>query len=662
MRLLLILWSACALAQSDPALDALQREWTRLARVANGVVGATVVHLQTGRSVSINASEGYPMASTVKVPLAVQLLSLVDEGKLTLDQMVTLRPQDLHPGSGTLSDLFRQPGVALSVRNLMELMLLISDNSATDVLLRLAGGADAVNARLRTLGIAGIRVDRSTALLIADAVGYRDKLPPEDQWTLEAFPRASRQLTPEQRRAANQRFQDDPRDTATPTGMAQLLSRIYNKDLFKPETAELLLDILRRCRTGEARLKGLLPRGTTVAHKTGSMPMVVNDVGIITLPDQAGHLALAAFTKKCENAANAERAIAELSRSAHDFFLFHPKAPIDYEKLSARVVGSLKPQRGEKYFIRAHPGYFQPLIPSLKRRLGAAGAEETRVLDEAQIYLWLPLQPGGSSLSPEERAALKTWTDKGGSRRQIHFHWGEGSVYADGLYGQHSAALDALYQDALDIDYAALATAQDGVIAKLRSGVVRVRTPHGTDISFRTGNRPFNKQDGDASAARMRSARMRIDRDIELPAGVVRVAPVEDSASGIIVIPEARFGVTTAHNVKLTIRKGRVVKVEAQENLAAVEDYLKQGGEAAYRFREFAIGMNPKLQPASGSMVLPYYGYGRGVVRLSLGDNEELGGSVRGGFTRWFFFPDATVTVNNQSLPVFGSLTAPLKR
>jgi beta-lactamase class A len=54
----------------------------------------------------------------------------------------------LHPGSGTLTDLFAQPGVALSVRNLMELMLLISDNSATDVLLRIAGGGDAVKARL----------------------------------------------------------------------------------------------------------------------------------------------------------------------------------------------------------------------------------------------------------------------------------------------------------------------------------------------------------------------------------------------------------------------------------------------------------------------------------------------------------------------------------
>ncbi len=65
---------------------------------------------------------------------------------------------------------------------------------------------------------------------------------------------------------------------------------------------------------------------------------------------------------------------------------------------------------------------------------------------------------------------------------------------------------------------------------------------------------------------------------------------------------------------------------------------------------EFAIGVNPALAPQQGSKALPYYGYGSGVVRLSLGDNEEVGGKVRGGFVRWFFFPNASVDVNNRPL------------
>jgi beta-lactamase class A len=107
--------------------------------------------------------------------------------------------------------------------------------------------------------------------------------------------------------------------------MAALLQRIYRKDLLKPESAEQLLDIMRRCRTGEARLRGILPEGTVVAHKTGTIGGTTNDVGIITLPDGAGHVAIAVFVKASEKDVPArERAIAEISRAVHDFFLFHP--------------------------------------------------------------------------------------------------------------------------------------------------------------------------------------------------------------------------------------------------------------------------------------------------------------------------------------------------
>lgn len=650
MRFLLLLLAAVTTAAQEPALDRLQREIERLSRTTDGLTGVTAIHLESGRRVSLRANEGFPMASTVKVPLAVQLLTMVDEGRLKLDTMVTLEPKDLHPGSGTLTDLFNKPGVSLSIRNLMELMLLISDNSATDILLRIAGGAEAVNARLRALGIEGIRVDRPTALLIADGIGYHDKLPPEDQWSPDAFRKAVRATSPEARTEAVRRFQDDPRDTATPNGMAALLARIHRKDLLKPATAEILLDIMKRCRTGYARIKGLLPANTAVAHKTGSMPMVANDVGIITLPDNAGHIAIAAFTKKSEDTVKSERAIAEIARAVHDYFLFLPKGPVDYAALAAKIVKALAPQPGEKYFLRSDPSYFLPLTHVLRSQLRTTGAIETTNLDEAQIYLWLPLQPGGPGLPAPERERLKRWTDLGGPRRQLHFHWGEGSVLADGLYGRHTPELDALYQRALDIDYTALAAAQDKVIAQLKSGAVRVRTPEGTNLTFRTGERPFNRQDGDASAARAQAAKMRIDRDVELPAGVIRVAPLEETASGVIVIPEARIGGETARHIRLTISKGAVTRVEARENLAALEAYLKQGGEAARRFREFAIGVNPALTPQPGSDALPYYGYGKGVVRLSLGDNEELGGNVRGGFVRWFFFPNATVDVNNRPL------------
>jgi len=314
--------------KSDAALQRLEREIARLAKVGGGVVGVTAIHLETGRRVSLNGSDRFPMASTFKVPIAVQLLTRVDAGEVKLDQMIEIKQNDLHPGSGTLSELFNKGGLALSVRNLMELMLLISDNSATDVLLKVAGGADAVTSRMRQLGIEGINVNRSTALLIADWIGATN-LPPEDKWSPTAFDTAFEMVKPEEQKAAAKRFDLDARDTSTPDGMAALLERIYRKDLLKEKSADLLLDIMKRCQTGQARLKGLLPAGTEVAHKTGTIGGSTNDVGIMTLPDNAGHVALAVFVKSSEKEISArERAIAEIARAIHDFFLFQPQSTL----------------------------------------------------------------------------------------------------------------------------------------------------------------------------------------------------------------------------------------------------------------------------------------------------------------------------------------------
>src|SRR5207253_5771493 len=100
---------------------------------SGGKVGVGIIHLETGRELFVNRDEAFPMASTYKVPIAVQLLTLVDSGRLRFDSMVTLRPSDLHPGSGTISNLLDDPGVALSVRTLMEQLRLISDTLAIEI-------------------------------------------------------------------------------------------------------------------------------------------------------------------------------------------------------------------------------------------------------------------------------------------------------------------------------------------------------------------------------------------------------------------------------------------------------------------------------------------------------------------------------------------------
>jgi beta-lactamase class A len=202
----------------------------------------------------------------------------------------------------------------------MELMLLISDNSATDVVLRLAGGPEAVTSKMRDLGITGINVNRPTVRLISEWLGA--DLPPEKDWTPDLYGKLYSAVPPATKAAAEARFNIDPRDTAQPSAMADLLLKIYAKQLHKPESAELLLDIMRRCQTGDARIKGMLPPDTELAHKTGSIGGTVNDVGILTLPDNAGHVAIALFVKQGTKPEVSEKAIAQISRTIYDYFLF----------------------------------------------------------------------------------------------------------------------------------------------------------------------------------------------------------------------------------------------------------------------------------------------------------------------------------------------------
>jgi beta-lactamase class A len=315
-----LLGAATALANETT----LERELQRLGALSGGVMGVAAVHLESGRRAFLNADEPFPMASTYKVPIAVELLQRVDEGKLDLARMIPVERRDYSPGSGFLTDLLREPGLALSLRNLLEIMLLVSDNTATDLCLRQAGGGEAVTAGMRKLGIEGLRVDRPTFQLIADWRGFAvpgeaDRDPAKYGELLDSVPEAKAG-------EAERGFYDDPRDTATPRAMAALLEKIWKREALGPATSDLLLDIMKRCRTGEGRLKGILPEGTEVRHKTGTIGKSLNDVGIITLPNDAGHVIVAAFVKKSDRPdAERERAIAEAARAAHDYFLFTAK-------------------------------------------------------------------------------------------------------------------------------------------------------------------------------------------------------------------------------------------------------------------------------------------------------------------------------------------------
>jgi hypothetical protein len=233
-------------------------------------------------------------------------------------------------------------------------------------------------------------------------------------------------------------------------------------------------------------------------------------------------------------------------------------------------------------------------------------------------------------------------------RRTVHFHWIENnSAYP--LAGQplpSRAAMDANYQRALlDTDYRALGAIERRFADALKAGEVHITSPGGTDLRFRAGDRPANLQAGDASAARSAQGKVLVDKEIELPAGVVRVAPLEETVEGVIAFPPSQWDGRPVEGLKLRVSKGRVVEVTAASGRDAVEQEMSSAGEAGRAFREIGLGLNPLLAVPERTPWIPYYGYGAGVVRLSLGDSTELGGKVGGGYVRWNFFTDLTVTV-----------------
>jgi beta-lactamase class A len=304
---LLLLLFGSLLAQETGKLPVLERLKTRIERVlrnTDGTVGVAVRHIESGRGLAVNGDILFPMASSFKVPILIEILAQAREGKFSLEDEISVEKTDQHPGSGMISAL-TAPGIKLSVLNMAHFMMMISDNSATDILLAKVGPAN-VNARLRSFGIEGMTVGRSCQEMIRDyqhmVTGIRGR---------------------EERKKAIVAYGENPDDAATPLAMNALLEKIVRQEVLDPESCDLVISIMRKCETGEARIKGLLPPGTVVAHKTGTIAGTVNDCGLIVLPDGQGRIVLTVFCKDFTSPTeDVEALIAGIARVVYDGFYF----------------------------------------------------------------------------------------------------------------------------------------------------------------------------------------------------------------------------------------------------------------------------------------------------------------------------------------------------
>jgi beta-lactamase class A len=305
---------------ADEPLDRLRQAVSEVVSQAEGEMGVAIEHVESGQSIDVHGSVGFPMASTFKVAVLVELFRQVDEGKIRLDEMVSLESADIHIGSGELHD-FLVPGISLSIENLALLMMRISDNSATDLLMGKVG-IENVNRTLEALGVKGISVDRTCQRLILDWLGMEPEKTAgmayqEIQDFLNAYQPASGELD-----EAASHFEEDPRDTATPLAMNQLLRATFRGEAASEASSRRMTEILLECETGKSRLRGLLPDKVQIAHKTGTLGGTVNDVGILYLPEGRGHVLVSVLSKKMKDRDQAEKAIAQIARYAYDYFLF----------------------------------------------------------------------------------------------------------------------------------------------------------------------------------------------------------------------------------------------------------------------------------------------------------------------------------------------------
>jgi beta-lactamase class A len=199
------------------------------------------------------------MASTVKVAVAAAYLSQVDHGRRSLNDKIS----------------------GQSAASLMERMMIHSDNHATDLLLRDLGGPSGLQDWIAFNGLYNLRVDRTIARLLADK---------RDLW--------------------------DVRDSSTPLAMVDLLRRLDKGNVLKPESRSYLMGLMGRCATGKNRIRGLLPWGTKVEHKTGTLNNYASDVGYITMPN-GRRVAVAMFAR---GGTDRPRTIAEAARAIYDGF------------------------------------------------------------------------------------------------------------------------------------------------------------------------------------------------------------------------------------------------------------------------------------------------------------------------------------------------------
>ena len=269
--------------------DALRQQIKDIIKPAKGIVGVSLLNIESRDTLSVNGDARLVLHSVMKFPIALTILHWVDSGKFALNQMIRFKKKDLPQTYSPLRDKYPDGG-EISLADMLGYMVSLSDNDACDILLKQIDGPKAVQDYMLRLGVKGIAIRASEADMAS-------------AWELQYT------------------------NWCKPVEMTKLLDKFYQGKTLSKVSTEFLYKILSETTTGPHRLRGLLPADPVVAHKTGTSPTnaagltpATNDVGIITLPN-GKHLAISVFVCNSTDTEVARDAyIAKISKAAWDYY------------------------------------------------------------------------------------------------------------------------------------------------------------------------------------------------------------------------------------------------------------------------------------------------------------------------------------------------------
>ena len=248
--------------------------------------GVAVWQIESGERCHVNGDESFPMASTFKIPILATACKQLEAGLISLDTRIDLRDEDKSLGSGILP--YFEGGLQPTLRDLLTLMIIISDNTATDICVDLLGGAAAIEGYMRELGLTEI----TFKLKCKELLRY---LFPDDVADLPLEELIAWSVKNDVLRDGLAFSKGPENNVSTANAMNKLLHLMFSGGLFADDTRAAAFDILYK-QQFNLRLSRFFPLGVKVAHKTGTIGGIRNDSGIIKIAED-NHVILTIFTE-----------------------------------------------------------------------------------------------------------------------------------------------------------------------------------------------------------------------------------------------------------------------------------------------------------------------------------------------------------------------------